>query len=247
MVVLSETWREEVGKRVSLPKNKLFVVNNPITQDFEQTALQMPIKRSEAVILSLGTLGKDKGVFDLLEGVSIAAGRVAFKLVLAGPDREPGIRERVQTFITERGLEDFVTVEGSVWGEQKLELFRQASIFVLPSYIENFPLVILEAAAAGHAIISTPVGATPEFFKDGVSALFVEPKSPEQIARAIVTLIANESERASLGRAARETFCARLSRMAILESLKNVYESVLLQPVREEDTEQSTRVLGAAK
>src|SRR5262249_22502401 len=160
--------------------------------------------RPEPVILSLGTMGKDKGIFELLEGVRIAALQQKFQLCLAGPEREPGIREKVRNFITEHGLEQCVSLRGAVWGEEKVELFRRASTSVLPSYMENFPLVVLEAAAAGHAIISTPVGATPEFFKGGVSALFVEPKNSEQIATAIVTLVADGRERSRLGQAARE-------------------------------------------
>ena len=79
---------------------------------------------------------------------------------------------------------------------------------LLPSYIENFPLVVLEAAAAGQAIITTPVGAVPEFFEDGVSALFVDPGNPQQIANAIMRLLRNPGERRRLDHEARQSSSA---------------------------------------
>jgi glycosyltransferase involved in cell wall biosynthesis len=97
---------------------------------------------------------------------------------------------------------------------------------VLPSYYENFPLVLLEAAAAGLAIITTPVGATPEFFEDGVSALFVSPGDTKGLAEAIVSMIEDPERRMQLANEARKTFRARLGREKIMAALEEVYDQV---------------------
>jgi glycosyltransferase involved in cell wall biosynthesis/2-polyprenyl-3-methyl-5-hydroxy-6-metoxy-1,4-benzoquinol methylase len=227
MIVLSESWRDALIKQVGLPSEMLFVVNNPIDPAFEKAALQMPIERAETIILSLGVMGRDKGVMEALEAASTARPRVKFQLKLVGPERQPNIHQTVQQFISQHSLADVVGMKSSVWGKEKIEMFKDAGIFLLPSYYENFPLVVLEAAAAGQAIITTPVGATPEFFKDGVSAVFVEPRNSEQIARAIVRLVDNPEERYRLGRAAREVFVTRLARTKIVASLETVYRTVL--------------------
>jgi glycosyltransferase involved in cell wall biosynthesis len=59
------------------------------------------------------------------------------------------------------------------------KLFEETTIFALPSEAENFPSVLLEAMAAGAAIITSNAGGCPEVVGD--AALFVEPRSPEQI------------------------------------------------------------------
>ncbi|MGD1083243.1 MAG: glycosyltransferase family 4 protein [Verrucomicrobiota bacterium] len=227
LVLLSDSWREKIATELGLPPERLFVVNNPIDPDFETEALAMPLERSGNVLFSLGTMGRPKGVMDILQAATLLPPELGFKIQLAGPEREPGILGQVRQFITEHGLADYFDIKSSVWGEEKARLYRQASVFLLPSYFENFPLVILEAAAAGLAIVTTPVGAIPEFFQDGISALFVQPGQPAQIARALQTLIERPAERQRLGAAARQVFRTRLARSKIMDSLHLVYRQIL--------------------
>jgi glycosyltransferase involved in cell wall biosynthesis len=227
LAVSSESWRAAVATHIGLPVDRLFVVYNPIKPDFEDAVLQFPIERPDAIVLSLGVMGRQKGILDLLAAAAEARQQRSFKLAIAGPEREPNIRNAAQQFIAQRSLADTIEIKGSIGETEKLDLFRQASIFVLPSYFENLPLVVLEAAAAGHAIITTPVGAVPEFFEHGVSALFVEPGNTRQIAQAMVTLIEQPGERMRLAQAAREVFRSRLARARIMASLDRVYQQAL--------------------
>ena len=59
--------------------------------------------------------------------------------------------------------------------EDKVNYFTKSAVFLFPSHNENFPLVIIEAACAGLPIISTRVGAVPEFFEHMKNIFFVEP------------------------------------------------------------------------
>ncbi len=226
-VVLSEGWRKNISEKLGFPSDKLFVVNNPIDQGFEDAALQMPIERSGNIVLSLGAMCKEKGVIETLEAATIARSQAKFKIQFVGPEREPGIHQRTREYVANHSLADVIDIKSSVWGPDKIQLFAEASIFLLPSYFENFPLVLLEAAAAGLAIVTTPVGAVPEFFKDGVSALFIEVGNAKQIADAIVSLAENPERRLRLGRAARDVFKSRLARSNIMNSLDQVYQNVL--------------------
>ena len=230
-VVLSESWKDTVVEHLGLDPKKIFVVNNPVSRVFESAALKMPIERPDLIILALGVMGRDKGIFEILDAAEQVRKRVPeFTLQLAGPEREAGTLFEVKTRIESKSLQDCVQVLPVVFGEEKVELFRNASIFLLPSYYENFPLVILEAAAAGQAIISTPVGATPEFFELGESALFVEIGNSDELEKAILKLLTNRDELRRLGAEARDVFTSRLSRSLIMDSMAAVYESVLVPP-----------------
>jgi glycosyltransferase involved in cell wall biosynthesis len=227
LVLASRWWSDEVQKHIPLPNTKFFVVNNPIEPGFEQRALQMTIERTGNMILALGVMGRAKGVLDLVEAASlIARENCDFTLEIVGAEREPGVMKETCDFIANHSLGDFTKVTAGVDNEEKTKLFAKASILVLPSHYENFPLVLVEAAAAGLAIVTTPVGAVPEFFADEVSALFVEPKKPRQLADALARLIRNPDERLRLGAAAREMFTTRLSRGEIMNSLGEVYAEV---------------------
>lgn len=230
-IVLSEAWRELIEQHIGIAREKLFVVNNPIASNFEDAAISMPFWRPGNRLLSLGTMGRDKGVFELVAACAVVAKETRdFMLDIVGPEREPGIRDQVSLQVMNLGLTSVVRLQGSVHGSAKLDLFRETSIFVLPSHFENFPLVVLEAAAAGQAIIVTRVGAVPEFFEDGISAIFVDIGNEAQLADAITRLVGNTDERLSLAAGAREAFQRRLSRAGILKSLLGVYEDVLCLP-----------------
>jgi glycosyltransferase involved in cell wall biosynthesis len=228
IVVLSQGWREAFSKTVGIPRDKLFVVNNPIDAAFEEQALQIPISRTQKslTVLSLGAMCKDKGTIETLEAMRLLRGKNV-RLRMVGPEREPGIHRKVREFIGEHDLGEMITLEASAWGPDKLEAFREASIFILPSYFENFPLVLLEAAAAGHAIITTPVGAVPEFFTHGESALFIEPKNARQLSNALSELISNVELRTRLAEASRRVFTSRLARSRIMDAMSQVYEDIL--------------------
>ena len=73
---------------------------------------------------------------------------------------------------------------------------QKCDIFVLPTYTEGFPNVILESMAAGCAIISTPVGAIPQMLEDdgdGKYGLLVEPRNVQQLHDAIEHLLNDEA------------------------------------------------------
>jgi glycosyltransferase involved in cell wall biosynthesis len=231
LVASSEGWKHALVKCLGIPATKVFVVNNPLDPSFEVPALNFPHQRVGHTVLAFGVMGRAKGVFELVQAAEELARKLEFQLILAGPDREPDAAKKLRAEVLNRGLEKHVQVLGPVEHKQKLELFRRASIFVLPSHYENFPLVLLEAAAAGLALVSTPVGATPEFFKDQESALFVPPKSPASLAAALETLLRDQTKRELLASTARRTFQERLSRAPIMDSLYDVYCSVLHRPV----------------
>jgi glycosyltransferase involved in cell wall biosynthesis/2-polyprenyl-3-methyl-5-hydroxy-6-metoxy-1,4-benzoquinol methylase len=227
-IVLSEKWGDLMVEKIGIAREKLHVINNPIAASFEDVALAMAIDRQGNRLLSLGTMGRDKGVLELVAACAVVAKETRdFRLDIVGPEREPGIRDLVSRQVKELDLTKQVTLQGSIYGTAKLDLFRETSIFVLPSHFENFPLVVLEAAAAGQAIITTPVGAVPEFFEDGVSAIFVEVGNAVQLAEAITRLISSPGERLRLAAGAREVFRRQLSRAGNMRSLLGVYGEVL--------------------
>jgi glycosyltransferase involved in cell wall biosynthesis len=230
LVLASQWWCEQVRKYLPLPPDRFFVVHNPIDISFEQLALQMPIERPGNTVLSLGVMERAKGVFDILTAAKSLTREVEFHLQLVGAEREPNVLNNIREQIAAHSLAEVVQVKPAVSNAEKIELFRNASILLLPSYFENMPLVLVEAAAAGLAIVTTPVGAVPEFLQHGVSAFFVEPGHPEQIAQALLRLLRHPEERRRLGLAAREAYLKHLASSRSLASLDRVYRRVLCAP-----------------
>ena len=82
-------------------------------------------------------------------------------------------------------------------------MLRGADVFVLPSWAESFPYVILEAMSVGLAIAATDVGGVGEAITDGHSGLLFAARDAEATAAALKRLVAGERLRRELGEAAR--------------------------------------------
>jgi glycosyltransferase involved in cell wall biosynthesis len=76
-------------------------------------------------------------------------------------------------------------------------------LFVLPSFTEGLPNVVLEASSAGVAVVATAVGGTPEVVADGETGLLVRAGDPAMLAARILELLADEPRRKRMGEAGR--------------------------------------------
>ena len=106
-------------------------------------------------------------------------------------------------------------------------ILNELSLLVHPARQEPLGRVLLEAAAAGVAIVATDVGGTPEIFPPhSESARLVPPDDPQAMAAAILELAGDEGLRASLGAAARrravEAFDAEHAAAALVEHYRQV-------------------------
>jgi glycosyltransferase involved in cell wall biosynthesis len=126
-------------------------------------------------VLFLSNLLLEKGPLVLVDALAqLAARGVDFAATLAGaPSRELGAAE-MRDAIQRAGLAERVHYVGAVDETGKDALFRAHDVFVLPSAREAFPLVVIEAMAAGLPVVATRVGAIADLVEDGVSGMLVD-------------------------------------------------------------------------
>jgi glycosyltransferase involved in cell wall biosynthesis len=74
-------------------------------------------------------------------------------------------------------------------------LYSETDVFVLPSWIEGFPLPPMEAMACGCAVVTTDAGGFSDYIKDGETALVVPVQNPDALAKSVCWLIENDYER----------------------------------------------------
>lgn len=108
---------------------------------------------SPRIALFLGRIHPVKGLVELVEAWRIAR-PAGWKAILAGPN-EGGHRRVVEEAIGRAGLENCFEWVGAVDGEDKMALYRRADLFLLPSFTENFGVVVAEALACGVPAITT--------------------------------------------------------------------------------------------
>lgn len=101
--------------------------------------------------------------------------------------------EMVRALIVTLNLSDRVRIDLDVPHEQIPQIMAEADLFLLPSRVEPFGIVLLEAGAVGLPVIAARVGGIPELLKDGETAVLVEPDDPTALAEAIRRLLADPS------------------------------------------------------
>ena len=106
------------------------------------------------------------------------------------------------------------------------ELLAAADLFVLPSRFEGLPLAVLEAMAAGLAVVATRIGGTEEAVLDGITGHLVPPADPDALADAIGAALADPAGLARLGRAGRKRFLAEFTAERMTASTLGLYRSL---------------------
>lgn len=195
IVVLSARWAPMV--RGTFPEKKLQVIYNPAVDHVCDPCG----RQQDKLILYIGHLIRRKGYDVLLKAFAEIASSVPdWKLVFAGS----GEMDRAARLASDLGVSRQVRFAGWVSGEERRDLMRRASIVVLPSHQEGLPMSVLEAMAAGRALVTTPVGGIPDVVTHGVSGLLVPPGLHQPLADALLQLISNKPLRTTLGLQARE-------------------------------------------
>lgn len=163
-------------------------------------------------ILSVGQLVPIKAHRILLEAVARVARElpcVRLRLVGDGPERK-GLEE----YAISLGLGDRVRFEGALAFDRVLDLYRRADLFVLSSFDEGVPVVLMEAMAMEVPCVATRITGIPELIREGVDGLLVAPSDVEGLAEAILKPARDPGLRLRLGKAARQRIleCYELGR-----------------------------------
>lgn len=204
IVCQGESWREEFRRHA--PPDRLLVIPNTLDcSDHLAIGPAVPATRG-AVFAMFGWMERNKGIYDLLDIVDRHRADYEgceFHVCGEGSRLDDFRRE-----VARRGLDGLFHVPGWVDGAAKIDLLRRAHAVLILSYREGLPNVLLEAMAAGRAVVATRVGAVPDVVADGETALLCEPGDQAACHAAFQRLLGDPDLRLRLGSAARRAFVA---------------------------------------
>ena len=169
----------------------------------------VPTRERNAVpeILFLSNLLPGKGVVDLLDACRIMKERgYRFTCRVAGAPSAGITSEDFARLVSERKLTDVIRYDGPLYGSEKQEALAGADMFVLPTRDDSFPLVILEAMAAGLAVVSTREGGIPDEVEDGVTGILCDKEDPSGLADSIGRLLEMPDLCREMGEAGRSRY-----------------------------------------
>jgi len=126
---------------------------------------------------------------------------VVLKVVGSGTRKS---REQLDRLISEAGLRGCVQVEPFASGKRKLHLLSGALFLCVPSRYEGWPMVAVEAAASGKAVVGTDIPGLSEIVQNGTTGTLVPVGDWRSLSDAVCTLIEDPDLRRKMGTSARE-------------------------------------------
>ncbi|WP_341482968.1 glycosyltransferase [Salinibacter ruber] len=175
-------------------------------------------RRRRALFLS--RLHPKKGLPMLIEAWTEARPE-GWELVLVGPSEE-GHRAELEEQVRSQGLGDRITFAGPVSDEEKWPVYRSADLFVLPTYSENFGIVVAEALAAGVPVITTTGTPWRELEAQGCG-WWVAPEK-EAIGQALGEAVhATDEQRRAMGQRGRQLVEDRYSWQGVAQQMHATY------------------------
>jgi glycosyltransferase involved in cell wall biosynthesis len=195
----------------------------PAIPESERRALREEItgNANRPFVLSVGRLTAAKGFPDLLEAFSTVREQFpAAALVIAGGGT---LLDELKLQIERLHLQGQVFLLGR--RNDVPRLLASADIYVNSSHWEGTPVSVLEAMAAGLPIVATKVGESPHLLDEGAGVL-VSPHQPQELAAALIGLLASPEKCAQLGPSARERMGRYYSRETWRKSLLDLYAQI---------------------
>ena len=178
------------------------------------------------IVCTMGTLGQRKGSYDLLKAIPFVLKEYPkTEFWLCGN----GEVEKCNRIIKNIGVDQNVKLLGWVSENKKEEIYKNSSIYVLPSYYEGMPRSILEAMSYGLPVIATSVNAVPDLVEDGKTGILIQPGDIDALANNIITLLRNIQDRINLGQAARLSILNNFNVEDKLRELEDVFNDVIKQ------------------
>jgi len=200
IIAVSRFVKEEAQRIFRAPSKKIEVVYNGAQR--KPTALFAENKEGP-IILHVGHLGVRKGLPYL-----ICALRLVFeenqhvRAVIIG---DGPLRSLCQHMARKLNISHRITFTGIVTEKEKECWYQKADLCVFPSTYDPFPIVALEALAAGKPVVASNVGGLPEVIQNNINGLLVPPRNPKEIAQAVGTILSDDKLAGKMAESALQT------------------------------------------
>jgi glycosyltransferase involved in cell wall biosynthesis len=191
------------------------------------------VERNTPHLTFIGRLASVKGVpvlFDALKILKASYPDLCLTLIGDGPERE-----ELEDYVRSNDLVDMVEFAGYKSQSEVALALQETDVFVLPSFAEGVPVVLMEAMAAKVPVVATRIAGIPELIEDGVHGRLVPAGDVDSLASAISDLIGDAKLRKKMGDAARDKVIAEYNikhEAAWLAQIFYAYNLDLEQPAK---------------
>lgn len=169
-----------------------------------------PLKRQHLFIRAAGNLIKEKKLTD------------AEFLIIGEPGpADEDYAKHLRELVEQMDIEEYVRFTGYIDG--LAPSLRGLDVVAVVSQNEGFSLALVEAMAAGCAVVATNAGGMAEIVKDGVTGILIEPDDDEALIERLAELLSDKLRREELGKAAQTDVISRFDREKVIDRIERLY------------------------
>lgn len=230
-IAVADHLRRKLVDGRGLPPEKVVKIYNGIDAGLYNCPAEQPARVRSAYNVPAGSflvaafcrLSPEKGLFNLVEAAGKTRGPLSVKYLVAGEGPlEAGLKARVKSL----GIEKNFVFTGFV--EDIKPLLSAADLVVLPSFREGFPVVLLEAMAAGKPVVASKIAGIDESVEDGRTGLLVPPGDSAALAEAIMELCKDRGRAVEMGKKGSVAVREKFGIAKMINAHEAVYREVLV-------------------
>jgi len=234
VIAVSQPVKEHLIRDFGVQEKNITLIYNGIEvarfnkQDVEfRTEMRRGLGLADAPVVGIvGRLSDIKGHIYLIEAMQeVLKKNPQARLVIVG---EGKMRKRLVSLSRRRGIEKSILFIPSV--KETRDILSIMDVFVMPSLKEGLGLALMEAMAAGLAVIGSDIGGIKDLVRDGVNGLLVEPANVESLASAISKLLEDSEKRSRLGHQAQIFISQNFTQEKMIAETEKVYAEYLKNP-----------------
>lgn len=197
-------------------------MNIPYTK--EECKKKLSFAANDVIILFIGALMDSKNPDLLIESLpAIIEKNPNVRLVVAG---EGSMRKTLEQLANKLGISEKVRFPGGIAGELKAMCYKAADVFAFPSIMEVFPLVLLEASAAGLPMVVSDLNTFQCIIEDGYNGLVTRVDSKDYLAETLIRVLSDPILLAKIGENAKKKV-NDYSWENIAKKIEDIYKEIL--------------------
>lgn len=226
VILLSKYLYDDIDAFVA--EDSVYICHNGVEDICKVSNEDVDEKSDEIKILFLSNLIKSKGVFVLFDACRILLDRgCVFTCDFVGGEGDINAHQ-FQIEAEQKGIAEIAKYLGEKYSKDKESQFRSSDIFVLPTFNDCFPLVLLEAMQYKLPIVSTEEGGIRDIVENGVTGFLVEQNNSLELANKLEVLLKNETIRLQMGQAGREKYEREFTLQSFETKIQEILEQLLL-------------------
>ena len=229
-ICVSDYLADHLIRQHGLDRTKINTIYNGVDLDYFEGTPDYPkiknefLQRGERILIgAVGRLVAEKGLEYLLTAIPKVLKRFSeARLLLVG---DGPLRKDLERIVIDLDLTGKVTFVG--FRSDIKEILSSLDILVLPSLLEGFPMIILEAMAMAKPIVASDIPGIREQIIDGKNGILVPIKDSNTLAAAIINILADRKTAENVGLAARKTVYEKFSIERMVAETESLYLSLL--------------------